>query len=206
MSAHDRPDPRPPRSRAQRQPIPERRTLYRRARRAIQSSSHRCSSLRAAASPEPAPPHAVESRSARRAHSLVPRQTRHWKRRASPPQRTASKEIAVMYGGESRTAQHRRAPSSIFHPPSSHSAKPSHPLFSHAGHDLIDADAEIIVEDEHFTARDEPFIHEYVHRIARQLVELNHRAFRELQHIFHEHPRAPQLYLHVQIHIAQDID
>src|SRR4051812_43631513 len=82
-------------------------------------------------------------------------------------------------------------------PPFTADVRSNH-LFFRTRDDLIHADAEVVVEHEHFAARDEPLIHENVHGITGELIELDDRAFAQLQHVFDEHARSAQLDLHVQ--------
>src|SRR5207302_6998178 len=75
-----------------------------------------------------------------------------------------------------------------------------------SGHDLVDAHAEIIVEHKHLAARDEAIIHEHVHGIAGEFVQLDDGSLIELQHVLHHHACAAKLDLHIHLDVAQKID
>jgi hypothetical protein len=78
-------------------------------------------------------------------------------------------------------------------------------LFS-SGQNLIHTHAEVIVQHEHFPARDQPVVYENVDWITGQLVQLYNGPFTQPQHIFNEHSRATQLDLHIQFNILQQVD
>ena len=75
-----------------------------------------------------------------------------------------------------------------------------------AGDQLGDADAEVVVQHEHFAAGDQPAVDVDVDRVAGQLVERDDGALLELQHVFELHVRAAELDLEVELHVAQQVE
>src|SRR5271168_360349 len=57
-------------------------------------------------------------------------------------------------------------------------------------HDIGEPDAEFLVDHHHFAACNAHAVHQYVERLARKAVKLDHRAGRQLQKVAHRHPRA----------------
>ncbi len=49
----------------------------------------------------------------------------------------------------------------------------SEPFFFHTRDDFVDADAEVVVQHQHFAPRDQAVVHEHVNGIAGKLVELD---------------------------------
>src|SRR5436190_19243787 len=70
---------------------------------------------------------------------------------------------------------------------------------------LRDPDREVVVDDEHFPARDEPVVHEDVDRIAHQVVEPDDRARTEFQHVLHVQLRVAELDADLHVHIGQEV-
>ena len=85
-------------------------------------------------------------------------------------------------------------------------SRASHRLLLGGWDDFVDADAEIVVQNQHFAAGDEAIVDENIHRITGQFVQFDDAAFVELQDFFDQHPAAAQLDLDVQLDIAKKID
>jgi len=81
----------------------------------------------------------------------------------------------------------------------------SYRFFLQPGDDFIDANAEVIVEHQHLTARDEPVVDEDVDR-SRRACPVPRPSLAEFEHILNKHPAAAQLDLHAQFDITQQID
>src|SRR5205814_9841970 len=73
------------------------------------------------------------------------------------------------------------------------------------GQQLGNADAKIVVKDEHFTAGDETAVDKHIDGVAGELVERADTAAFELEHIFQVHLRAAQLDPQVEIDVFEQL-
>jgi len=82
----------------------------------------------------------------------------------------------------------------------------SHAVWHPADPHLVHADAELVVENQHFASGHQSVVHVDINRIARELVEFDYAAFAEFQHILDEHLASSQLDFHVEFDISEKID
>ncbi len=71
---------------------------------------------------------------------------------------------------------------------------------------LADTDAEVLIQDENFSARDAPPIHIDVHWVTRRFVEFDNRVGVQPKDIFDKHLCPAKLDAHTQIHIREHAD
>src|SRR5438445_4932042 len=71
---------------------------------------------------------------------------------------------------------------------------------------LGDADAELLVHDDHLATRDQRSVYRYVDRLTRQLVQLDDTARAQRQDLADRHVRSPQLDADLERHVYQQLD
>ena len=79
-------------------------------------------------------------------------------------------------------------------------------LLFDGGDNLVDADAEVVVEDQDFAAGDELVVDVDVDRIAGQFVELDDGAFGQFEHVLNEHLGAAEFNFHIEIDVFEQFD